>query len=65
MGLKEELMGKLGVDEHAFFNTKKIYFRHLRVTKVFLTFVVMLRKDSELNPHPFWCKNGPLLTELA
>ncbi len=46
VGLREELMEGLGVDEHAFFNTKKIYFRHLRVTKVFLTFVVMLRKDS-------------------
>jgi serine/threonine protein kinase len=63
--LKELLMNDYGMDEYEFINTKKIYFKHVTITKIFLTFIVILRKDMELNPHPFWKNNHRILSELA
>jgi hypothetical protein len=37
----------------------------VKTLKIFLTFVIILRKDIELNPHPFWKGNSSLLQELA
>lgn len=55
----------LGFDEYHFANTKRIYFKHVKTLKIFLTFIVILRKDIELNPHPFWKTNQAILKELA
>jgi hypothetical protein len=62
--LKQELLG-LGFDEYHFANTKRIYFKHVKTLKIFLTFIIILRKDIELNPHPFWKTNKTTLQELA
>lgn len=35
-------------------NVRKIYFKHLTILKIFLTVIVICRKNIEFNPHPFW-----------
>lgn len=60
--LKEELISNYGVDEYEFINTKRIYFKHVKILEIFLTFIMIIRKDMELNPHPFWKGNTQLLT---
>jgi serine/threonine protein kinase len=65
MQLRSELIKDYGIDEYYFLNTKKIYFKHMKTLKIFLTFIVIIRKDMELNPHPFWKNNNNLLIELS
>lgn len=62
--LRQELLG-LGFDEYHFLNTKRIYFKHVKTLRIFLTFIIILRKDIELNPHPFWKQNQIVLQEMA
>lgn len=49
--LKEYLQDKCQVDYYQFFNVKKIYFKHVKLLNIFLTFVMMIRKNLEYNPH--------------
>ena len=59
--LSEELQKIYNVDEYCFFNIKKIYFKHIKISNILLTFVMMIRKNIDLNPHDFWKNNKNLL----
>lgn len=63
--LKEELQQSYSIDEYEFFNVKKIYFKHVKLINIFLTFVMIIRKNIDLNPHDFWRKDTKLLEEFS
>ncbi len=49
--MSEELQKIYDVDEYCFINVRKIYFKHIKISNILLTFIIVIRKNIELNPH--------------
>jgi hypothetical protein len=53
------------VDEFSFLNIRKIYFKHLAQVKIFLSMIILIRKNIEFNPYIFWKDNKILLDHFS
>lgn len=63
--LQKLLIEEFKIDDYSFYNVIKVYFKHMTTLKIYLTYIIILRKNIEFNPHTFWKSTANFLNQFA
>lgn len=64
-GLRDLLVQDFGVGKSQFLDVCTVYPGHITLLSIFLTILLLIRKNLEYNPHEFWTRNTELLSRIT